>query len=89
MMTWLLAVAAAAVALWPTGKKNGGGGVPVYVPSPLELDPPKRQTSYLDAVACLQKVRSRLVHTNHLEDEQTEALNVLTLALSAGSDVDE
>lgn len=87
MMTWLLAVAAAAVALWPTGRKTDKA--PVYVPSPLELDPPKRQTSYLDAVACLQKVRSRLVHTNHLEDEQTEALDVLTLALSAGSDVDE
>jgi len=87
MMTWLLAVAAAAVALWPTGKKTDKAQV--YVPSPLELDPPKRQTSYLDAVACLQKVRSRLVHTNHLEAEQTEALDVLTLALSAGSDVEE
>ena len=86
MMTWLLAVAAAAVALWPTGKRDKA---PLYVPSPLELDPPKRQTSYLDAVACLQKVRSRLVHTNHLEADQTEALDVLTLALSAGSDVDE
>lgn len=86
MMTWLLAVAAAAVALWPTGKKSAPSA---YVPSTLEIDPPKRQTTYLDAVACLQKVRQRLTHTNHLEDEQTEALNVLTLALSAGSDVDE
>jgi len=85
-MTWLLAVAAAAVALWPTGKKSAPSA---YAPSTLEIDPPKRQTTYLDAVACLQKVRQRLTHTNHLEDEQTEALDVLTLALSAGSDVDE
>ena len=87
MMTWLLAVAAAAVALWPTAGKRDKA--PLYLPSATEIDPPRRNTSYLDAVACLQKVRSRLVHTNHLEDEQTEALDVLTLALSAGSDVEE
>ena len=86
MMTWLLAVAAAAVALWPTGKRDKA---PLYVPSPLELDPPKRQTSYLDAVACLQKVRSRLVHTEMLDDSVAEALSTLTLALQHGSDVDE
>jgi hypothetical protein len=86
MMTWLLAVAAAAVALWPTGKKAAPSA---YVPSTLEIDPPKRATTYLDAVACLQKVRQRLTHTNHLEADQTEALDVLTLALSAGSDVEE
>ena len=87
MMTWLLAVAAAAVALWPTGRKTDKA--PVYVPSPLEIDPPKRQTSYLDAVACLQKVRSRLVHTDLLDDSVAEALSTLTLALQHGSDVEE
>ena len=89
MTTWLLAVAAAAVALWPTGKKTGGGGVPTYLPSPAELDPRPRPTSYLAAVEALQLVRSRLVHTNHLDEEQLEACNVLTLALSAGSDESE
>ena len=84
MMTWLLAVAAAAVALWPTGKKTDKA--PLYIPSPAELDTSPRPTSYLAAVEALQKVRSRLVHTNHLDDEQLEACNVLTLALSAGSD---
>ena len=87
MMTWLLAVAAAAVALWPTGRKTDKA--PVYVPSPLELDPPKRTTTYLDAVACLQKVRSRLVHTDMLDDSVAEALSTLTLALQHGSDVEE
>ena len=87
MMTWLLAVAAAAVALWPTGGKRDKA--PVYVPSPLELDPPRRTTTYLDAVACLQKVRSRLVHTDLLDDSVAEALSTLTLALQHGSDVDE
>ena len=86
MMTWLLAVAAAAVALWPTGKRDKA---PLYVPSPLELDPPKRTTTYLDAVACLQKVRSRLVHTEMLDDSVAEALSTLTLALQHGSDVEE
>ena len=84
MMTWLLAVAAAAVALWPTEKKPDKA--PLYIPSPAELDTRPRPTSYLAAVEALQKVRSRLVHTNHLDDEQMEACNVLTLALSAGSD---
>jgi len=87
MMTWLLAVAAAAVALWPTGRKTDKA--PVYVPSPLELDPPRRTTTYLDAVACLQKVRSRLVHTDMLDDSVAEALSTLTLALQHGSDVEE
>ena len=87
MMTWLLAVAAAAVALWPTGRKTDKA--PVYVPSPLELDPPRRTTTYLDAVACLQKVRSRLVHTDLLDDSVAEALSTLTLALQHGSDVEE
>jgi len=87
MMTWLLAVAAAAVALWPTAGKRDKA--PVYVPSPLELDPPRRTTTYLDAVACLQKVRSRLVHTDLLDDSVAEALSTLTLALQHGSDVDE
>jgi hypothetical protein len=86
MMTWLLAVAAAAVALWPTGKKAAPSA---YVPSTLEIDPPKRQTTYLDAVACLQKVRSRLVHTDLLDDSVAEALSTLTLALQHGSDVEE
>ena len=87
MMTWLLAVAAAAVALWPTGKQKDKA--PLYIPSPAELDTRPRPTSYLAAVEALQKVRSRLVHTNHLDDEQIEACNVLTLALSAGSDEPE
>ena len=87
MMTWLLAVLAAAVALWPTGKQKDKA--PLYIPSPAELDPRPRTTSYLAAVEALQRVRSRLVHTNHLDEEQLEACNVLTLALSAGSDESE
>lgn len=87
MMTWILAVLAAAVALWPTGKQKDKA--PLYIPSPAELDQRPRATSYLAAVESLQRVRSRLVHTNHLDEEQLEACNVLTLALSAGSDEPE
>lgn len=86
MTTWILAVIAAVVALWPTGQKKGGGAV--YVPSPAELDPPKRTPTYLDAVASLQKVRSRLVETDLLSDDVAEALSALTLALQHGSDVE-
>lgn len=88
MTTWILAVIAAVVALWPTGQKKGGGGGAVYVPSPAELDPPKRTPTYLDAVASLQKVRSRLVETDLLSDDVAEALSTLTLALQHGSDVE-
>jgi len=87
MMTWLLAVAAAAVALWPTGGKRDKA--PLYLPSAAEIDPPRRQTTYLDAVACLQKVRARLVNTDLLDDSVAEALSTLTLALQHGSDVEE
>lgn len=83
MMTWLLAVAAAAVALWPTGKKPGGFSLDDL--AGLE-PPPKRAGNYLDAVAALQVVRARLVHTDELSDEAVEALNTLTLSLAAGSD---
>ena len=82
MMTWLLAVAAAAVALWPTGKKNAVPSLELLVP----VDRPPAKTSYLEAVEALQKVRSRLTATAQLDDEQLEACNILTLALSAGSD---
>ena len=83
MMTWLLAVAAAAVALWPTGKKTVGFSLDDL--AGLE-PPPKKAGNYLDAVAALQIVRARLVHTDELSDEAVEALNTLTLALAAGSD---
>lgn len=84
MTIWLLAVAAAAVALWPTGKK-GTEGFSLADLAGLE-PPPKKTTGYLEAVEALQKVRSRLTATDLLDDEQLEACNVLTLALSAGSD---
>lgn len=84
MMTWLLAVAAAAVALWPTQKKGGGRGLLDDLAG-LE-PPPKKAGNYLDAVAALQIVRARLVHTDELSDEAVEALNTLTLSLAAGSD---
>lgn len=83
MMTWLIAVAAAAVALWPTRgqTKPTGSYLPLGDGSPL-----RSPTSYLDAVSCLQKVRSRLVATDSLDDEGVESLNTLTLALQNGSD---
>lgn len=80
MMTWLLAVAAAAVALWPTNKKSK------LLPNLQEFDTRPKPSSYLDAVASLQTVRTRLMHTNHLDEDQAAACDVLTLALSAGSD---
>lgn len=83
----LLGIAAAAIALWPAKKKTGGGGVP-YLPSVAELSPqpPKRHPSYIEAVANLAAVKARLSATEHLDDEQSEAINTLTLALVAGSD---
>tara|TARA_B100001741_G_C16476964_1_gene562976 strand:- start:555 stop:809 length:255 start_codon:yes stop_codon:yes gene_type:complete len=84
MTTWLLAVAAAVVALWPMNKQSKDKSLFDFTDKKKT-----KSSSYLEAVAALQTVRGRLVHTNHLEEEQEEACNTLTLALSAGSDLDE
>ena len=81
----LLAAAAAALFLpWPESKKSSIDLSKLDAPAPSE--PVRKAPSYIESVACLQTVQKRLAHTDDLEDEQREALNVLVLALSSGSD---
>lgn len=81
MLIYVLVAAAAVLLLWPSTK-------PGPKPAPLlPIEPkPKAHPSYLDAVQALQTVRTRLAATDLLEDEQQAACNILTLALSAGSE---
>lgn len=77
MTVWLLLAAAAAVLLWPSKIPDA---------NPFAVQEPKAGASYLDAIAAVQLVRQRLIDTQHLGDEEQAAVNVLTLALTAGSE---
>jgi hypothetical protein len=87
----LAAVAALAVAFapqlqllvqWAIGLWQGVPVVPP--PKPLEeaIAPP-----YQEAIASLVTVRTRLVVTERLADDQKKAIDTLTLALVDGSDL--
>ena len=77
MITWLIALAIAVVALWPPNKKQ-----PDFLPDSMK--PKEASASYLDAVAALQVVRSRLHDTDQLDQPSCDACNVLLLGLVAG-----
>lgn len=85
MITLLAIAAAAAILLWPNAKKAG-----VSLPN-LELsDPvvvPNTLPSYQSAISSLADVRSRLAKTEQLGEAELKAINTITLALVAGSDV--
>jgi hypothetical protein len=78
MMTFLFLAIAAAVALWPASK-----GLDSILPD--ELRETDDHVSYLEAVAALQVVRTRLDKTGELDQPSSDACNILTLGLSAGS----
>jgi hypothetical protein len=81
-LVWVLVAAAAVLLLWPSTKPQ-----PLHIPPISPVEPPKRrEPSYVDAVVCLQTVRTRLVNTSKLEEAQAKALAALTLALSDGSE---
>ena len=80
-------LAAAALALfmpWPLRKDSKPALDLSKYDNPVPAQP--RQPQYIQAVASLQTVQKRLSHTEHLDEEQQEAINVLALALTAGSD---
>lgn len=82
MMVWMLIVAAVAFLLWPVPQPPANPFV-----RPTDDKPAAAQTpSFMDAVAALQVVRSRLACTSKLDEAQQKALDSLTLALSAGSE---
>lgn len=82
MITWILAVAAAVIALWPSKTKN-----PFQLP--VELDEKKDDpVDFLEAFAALQVVRSRLIATDKLGQECFDACSVLAMALTEGSETE-
>lgn len=78
MITFLFVCAAVGVALWPSNKT-------LDKILPDELRETDTSVTYLEAVAALQVVRSRLHATGELDEPSTDACNILTLGLSAGS----
>lgn len=83
MIVWVLVAAAAVLLFWPPAKQAANP----YTPSPAELAPPQpRIPTYIDAVACLQTVRHRLVETEQLGEAQQDAIDTITLALVRGSE---
>ena len=86
MIVYALIAAAALALLWPAGLKQKKPLINIDdLDSMKPVQPERHKVRYLDAVACLQKVAKRLELTGELEDDQKEALKVITLAISRGS----
>ena len=84
MIIYALLAIAAVVALWPSSGPSKGRG---YLTTLVKERPSESPSAtYMDAVGSLQTVRSRLAFTGHLDDDQIDAVNTLTLALVAGSE---
>ncbi len=83
MIVHILLAAAALMLLWPSGKKPALPALPL--PSP-GVAPVPAAPKYIEAMTALQVVRHRISETQLLGDEQQTAINVLTLALVAGSE---
>lgn len=84
-MIFLCIAAAAAILLWPTAKK----AVPTFAPpAPVPEPEPAEpwQPTFLDATVSLAAVRRRLIHTSLLAESEKKAVDILQLALTAGSD---
>lgn len=83
-------IVAVLVVLWPNLKAAGSWlAVAAATAFDRESAPARPATigpNFTDAVEHLAKVRSRLLVTDALGEEQKKAIEVLTLALVAGSD---
>lgn len=87
IIQYACAAAAVAVAAWPqirdavTHMLSDDPNVPPPKPLDQAVSP-----NYQMAISHLAAVRLRLLHTDHLEDDQKKAIDILTLALVDGSD---
>jgi hypothetical protein len=80
----LLAIAAAAVYLWPSSPRPAAVARPPMLAPPVDRAP--RSPTYQGAMSSLAQVRHRLIATDNLTDAAKAAVDALTLALVAGSD---
>jgi hypothetical protein len=91
MIALILLGAAVAVALWPTPPAGGRLlPVPGRPSTPAAPAPPTavKRPDFRSAIDSLAYVRSRLSATDSLDDKAKAAIDVLTLALVAGSDAE-
>jgi hypothetical protein len=77
MLIGLLVTAAVALLCWPADKQ---------IASPFVKPEKPAGATYMDAVAALQLVRSRLIATDSLGEDESKAIDCLTLSLVGGSD---
>lgn len=85
----ITALAALAVAGWPSIKPAASwlSGLLKVLPRPTgPVQPVEPATTYQGAMGSLAVVRARLKVTGCLNDDESAAIDVLTLALVAGSD---
>lgn len=85
MITFLAIAAAAAILLWPNAEKVASVLPKLELSEPVVV--PNTLPSYQSAIASLADVRSRLAKTEQLGEAELKAINTITLALVAGSDV--
>lgn len=76
----LLAVAGAALLLWPKPQDKPRD------PNPFRAAAAAAQPSYQASLSALAAVRLRLLRTENLTDQTRAAIDTLTLALVSGSD---
>jgi hypothetical protein len=89
MIIYVLIAAAVVTLFWPTKKKPSAAPTldfSKYDGLAESVRVKLKAPAYIQSVAALQTVQKRLAHTEHLDEEQQEAINVLALALTAGSD---
>lgn len=84
MIPALLVLAAVAIVLWPTTRAPTRPLAPSDLAAPTPPRPP--HPSYQSAIGSLAQVRHRLAQTEQLSEDAVAAINILTLALVAGSD---
>jgi hypothetical protein len=85
MIVYALICAAILSLVWPSKKRETAPILDLDAlpsePQPVIVD----ETGYIESVAALQIVQIRLNDTEMLEDDQRDAINILALALTAGS----
>lgn len=79
------AVAAVCVLLWPRIKAVAGS-LESWARLPVVPGPRRPAHSFEESISSLASVRERLIATDALSPEAKGAIDVLTLALVAGSD---
>lgn len=83
---WLAATVATLVLAWPVLKRAAEWLAARRPRLPLPATPTKVKPEYTAVMDDLQSVRLRLLRTGCLQQDQRNAIDVITLALVDGSD---